>query len=94
MGNRIEGNVYILDTQSGNTEIPFPSAAILGIAGWFSGPTGEVQLSGSNTTNVIVRFTATNSAGASSNYMYLGDLGVDEIKLPVLIAGTAWIYFK
>lgn len=94
MGNRIDGNVYILDTGSGNTALPFPKAQILGVGVWFSGPTGDLQLSGANTTNVIVQLTATNSAGASSNYIYLGGLAVDALKLPVLTVGTAWVYFK
>lgn len=93
MANRIESNVYIIDTGSGNTAIPFPSADIVGVGAWFSGATGEVQLSGPNTTNVILRMTATGT-GNSSNYWPLPDLQLDELKVPVLTAGTAWIYFK
>lgn len=94
MANRIDGNVYIIDTGSGDTAIPFPSADILGVGAWFSGPTGEVQLSTATTTNVFLRITATLSAGACSNYVFLGGLSVDELKVPILTAGTAWIYFK
>lgn len=94
MANRIVGNTYIIDTGSGNTAIPFLSSEILGIGAWFSDPTGEVQLSGADTTNVIVKLSATLSSGACSNYVYLGGLCVDELKVPVLTAGTAWIYLK
>lgn len=93
MANRIESNVFILDTASGNTAIPVPSIDLIGIGAWFSGATGELQLSGPNTTNVIVRITATGT-GNSSNYWPTYGLQLDELKVPVLTAGTAWIYFK
>ncbi len=94
MANRIDGNVYIIDTGSGDTAIPFLNSDILGVGAWFSGPTGEVRFSTADTTNVFLRLSATLSAGACSNYVYLGGLCVDDLKVPVLTAGTAWIYLK
>ena len=84
MANRIIDNVYILDTGSANVLIPWPNTAkVMGI-----GLTGtEVRISGADTTNVLVRLT-------SNEYRYLGGVNFGpDIKLPVLTAGTAWVYF-
>lgn len=95
MGNRLLDNVYILDTGSGNVSIPWNSGSrINAISWWFADSSGDLQLSLSNTTNVIFRqvHDASNNADQSS-HAYLG-VAVTELKLPVLTAGTAWIYFS
>lgn len=84
MANRIVDNIYILDTGSANVAIPWPlNAKIMAIK--LIGT--EVQLSGANTTNVLVRMTG-------NDYMYMGGVNFGpDLKLPVLTAGTAWVYF-
>ena len=94
MANRIDGNVYILDSQLNALSLPWPSKAkVMAAAGWFSGPTGEAQLSGALTNNIVIRLAATLSAGASIDRIYLGGVSIDSLGLPILTAGTAWIYF-
>lgn len=94
MANRVVGNVYIIDTASGNTALPWPNKVkVMGIGAWFSGGTGDAQFSGADTTNIVLRLVAANSGiNATYNYQYLGGVDFSEMKIPVLTAGTAFIY--
>lgn len=93
MANRIVGNVYIIDTVTGNTELPWLSGAKVGtITFWSSDSTGSLQISGINTTNILFRVSnpvnVPNTVGA-----YLGGCFVNNVvKIQAVTAGTAWIY--
>lgn len=89
MANRIEGNVYIIDSALNNVFLPWNQAQVASIEAWFSGA-GDIRFSGNDTTNVICRFTATASDNISR---YFGGVVIKELKVPVLTGGTAWIYF-
>jgi hypothetical protein len=95
VANRIVGNVYIVDSALNNVALPWPThGKIMGVGAWFSGGTGEARFTGSDTTNVVIRIVAANSGlNATYNYHFLGGVDFDEMKIPVLTAGTAWIYF-
>lgn len=93
MANRIVGNTYILDTGSANTPLPWNHGKIMAAAAWFSGPTGLAIFSGANTTDVVIRLAATLSTGASTDKIFFGGVDFQEMKLPTLTAGTAWLYF-
>lgn len=93
MGNRLVENVYILDTASANVPIPWNAGSrISNVAWWFADSTGEIQLSLSNTTSIIFRqvhFADTNNDQSGAAQL---NACVTELKMPVLTAGTAWIY--
>lgn len=93
MANQILGNIYILDTGSGNTSIPWNvGSRIQSVAFWSTDSTGLMELSMANTSQVIVKLANPNNADTTVG-IYLGGLSVTEMKLPVLTAGTGWIYF-
>ena len=94
MANRIVGNVYIIDTGSANGAIPWlRDAKVASVAFWAADTTGEIIISTVDTTDVIVRLTASNNP-ASVSQLFLGGVNFpDVIKIPTLTAGTAWIYF-
>lgn len=96
MANRLLGNVYIIDSALNNVALPWPSKArIKAVAAWFVSGAGEVRISGADTTNHLIRLVSAQSGlNATYNFHYFG--GVDfneEIKVPVVTNGTAWIYF-
>ena len=96
MANRLLENVYILDTGSGNTSIPWNAGSRIQSISWvFAGSTGALSLSLSDTTNVIFRqaHPQTNNQPFSDS-AYLGGISVSELKVPILTVGTAWIYFS
>lgn len=84
MANRILDNCYVLDTASATSALTWPTnAKIMGIK--LIGT--EVQLTGITTTNVLVRMTG-------NDYMFMGGVYFGpDIKVAVLTAGTAWVYF-
>ena len=95
MANRIVGNTYILDTSSANVALPWNSGSrIKAINVWFADSSGVVQLSGSNTSNFVFHAVhpANNNADQSFNYV-LNGATFDEMKAPIITAGTAWVYF-
>lgn len=96
MANRIIGNVYIIDSALNNVSLPWPTKAkVMGVGAWFSGGTGEARFTGADTTDTVLRLVAANSGiNATYNYHYLGGITFDEMKIPVLTVGTAWIYFS
>ncbi len=97
MANRIVGNTYIIDTASGNTALPWPSKAKIMAINLFSTDTsGRVEFTASDTTDVVIKIAHTgdhfvDNDGVTS--IYLGGVTFDEMKVPVLTAGTAWVYF-
>lgn len=96
MANRIVGNVYILDTGSANTELPWlDNAKVATISFWGANTSAEMILTTEDTGNVVARL-AINANGnvANSTSIHYGGVNFPgSIKLPVLTAGTGWIYF-
>lgn len=96
MGNRIVGNVYILDAGSANQALPWPRDAKVNSVLFYGNDTSaEVILTDNDTTNAILRIKVTaNGNIASTQSVYLGGVNFPDIlKVPTLTAGTAWIYF-
>lgn len=96
MANKLVENVYIIDTGSGNLSFPWNSGSRIQSISWlFSGSTGALSLSLSDTTNVIFRQAhpqANNQPQSGS--AYLGGISISELKVPILTVGTAWIYLS
>ena len=87
MANAIVGTTYIIDTASGNTAVPWPGNAKIQSVVFTGG--GSFQLSGANTTQVLLALS-----GGSTQSLYLGGVWFgSDIKFPVVTGGTAWIYF-
>ena len=100
MANRLRGNVIIVDSAMGNAFILNSAAVVVdqawyvqSIALWSTGTDGVVRFSHTDTTDVIVilenpfQFDATVS-------MVLNGVRLDELKVPTLTAGTAFIYLR
>lgn len=96
MGNRIVGNVYIIDTGSANTSIQVPNPyRINTIRAWFSDTSGKAVFTYEDTGNVFCVLAAGATPATPSGFTdeaILGGVNFDELKVPVLTAGTAWIY--
>jgi hypothetical protein len=96
MANRIVGNVYIIDTGSANVALPVPNPyKVMSIRAWFSDTSGKAVFSYSDTSNVFCILSANRTpvtVGGITDESNLGGLNFDELKVPVLTAGTAWIY--
>lgn len=95
MANRLIGNVYIIDSALNNVSLPWNSGSkIMSIALWSADSTGVVIFTGADTTNVVARISGPRDSNlAQSSDRYLGGVYFDEMKVPTLTAGTAWIYF-
>ena len=98
MANRIIGSIYIIDTSSANTALPWPQGARVNtIRAWFLDTTGLARFTGSDTTNAVCILTPHNAPTPSSgghDEARFGGVRFDEMKIPTLTAGTAWIYFS
>lgn len=97
MANRIVGNVYIVDSALNNVSLPWPQGGrIQTIRAWFSATNGLVRFTGSDTTNAICILTpdANMPVSGTTPESHLGGVRFDEMKVPVITAGTAWIYFS
>lgn len=107
MANRIVGNVVIVDSAMGNAFILAQGGSPIhevrlhaNMVSFFSNDTtGRLQISGVNTTNIIVSMgwlvNGTGSASvvpASQNTSFGQEQPLDSLKVPTLTAGTAWIY--
>ena len=96
MANRIVGNVIIVDSAMGNSPVLSSSAQLhkfkLGsVAFWSSDTTGSLVLSGTNTSNTYLRLgNSVNSPNTTG--IVLDGVTLHNLKVPVLTAGTAWIY--
>lgn len=97
MANRIVGNVYIVDSALNNVSLPWPQGArIQSVRAWFLDTSGLARFTGSDTTNAVFILTAHNAPSPSAggnDRMYLGGVRFEEMKIPTLTSGTAWIYF-
>jgi len=96
MANRIAGNVYILDTASGNVTIPWPGKMkIESVLFWASTTAGRLILTEASTADAIVSLGMPEvGVGGGNNGQYLGGVEVQELKVLTLTAGTAWLYLK
>ena len=96
MANRIVGNVYILDTGSANTQLPWPrDAKVASIAFWGATTSSVMTIAAGDTGNVLLTLNgpSTVGAGGTTNVHFGGVYFADSLTLPVLTAGTGWIYF-
>ena len=99
MANRIVGNVYIIDTDTGATPLSFmTNTKIQTISFWGNGTNSNITLAGANTTNVLAILNLGDVPGNMLNAtksLYLGGVYLtDSMTVPVLQSGTAWIYFS
>lgn len=97
MANRIVGNVYIVDSALNNLALPWPQGAtITSIRAWFLDTTGIARFTDSDTTNAVCLLIANAPAAGTgtTDQANLGGVSFDNLKIPTLTAGTAWIYFK
>jgi len=93
MANRVIGNVYIIDTGSANTALPWNHGPVQSVSFWSTDTTGRLQLSASNTTDVVLTLENPFNVEATVS-THLGGVVFTEMKVPTLTAGTAWIYFS
>ena len=94
MANQILGSVYIIDASSANVAFPWlANSYVEGIAFWGADTTSVVQFTFANTSNVWLRLDNPNQFEATQ-YVHFGGVRIDELKVPTLTAGTAWIYLK
>ena len=97
MANRIVENVYIVDSALNNVSLPWNQGArVEAIRAWFFDTTGLIRLTGSDTTNAVCLLIANAPAAGTGSVdsVYLGGVRFDEMKVPTVTAGTAWIYFS
>jgi len=97
--NRIVGNTVIVDSAMGNAfilssanmPVNIKNYHINAVTFWSSSTSGDFQLTETDTSAIILRFngastitTQTTSFGNRQTF--------ENLKIPVLTAGTAWIY--
>lgn len=110
MANRIAGNTIIIDSAAGNAFIVDTISNSAGqlkhfhvnqVSFWSSDSTGRMQLSETDTTNVIVSYSwitvGSNGAAfimlpATQQTSFGQEQPLENLKMPTLTAGTAWIY--
>lgn len=102
MANRVIGNVIIVDSAMGNSFVLTSGATILNnnevrataFTFWSTDTTGIVAFSsGADTTNRVVLLTNPNNNPTTIG-LVLNGIPFNQLKVPVLTSGTAWIYFK
>ena len=94
MANRMVENVYIIDVGSANTALPWNAGSrIQTVSFWSTDTTGRMELSGSNTTNVVAKLENPFHFEATVS-QHLGGIRFSEMKVPILTAGTGFIYFS
>lgn len=100
MANRIVGNVLIIDSAMGNSPVvlntQIKSWHITAIAFWAINTTGACLLTGTNTASDLI-FKHDLPAGSANTqnpkWFPFGSVQeLDDIKIPTLTAGTAFIY--
>lgn len=106
MANRIVGSVIIVDSAMGNNfilnsanqPVQIQKLKVNCIAFWSSDTTGALQITETNTTNVVCQFTwIANGTGAgfqggTQTTSFGNPQPFENFKVPVITAGTAWIY--
>ena len=94
MANRLVGNVYIIDSALNNVALPWPQGAkISSVLTWLTAQDSEVVFSDAVTSDILIRLVHGLSSGISNQYIHFpGGLRVDNLKVPILVTGSAWIY--
>lgn len=104
MANRLVGNVIIVDSAMGNQFLieaatgNYTNYHINSIAFWASDTTGRCIFSDVNTANHLMSFglLANGTAAGFDHATQWASFGdrqtLTNLKIPVLTAGTAWIY--
>lgn len=106
MANRVIGNVIIIDSAMGNAfvlnsanmPVHITKFHVNSIAFWSSDTTGRLVLSEIDTTNHLVSMGWTGNGtsigfNGATQFTSFGDNQMFEnLKVPTLTAGTAWIY--
>lgn len=100
MANRQAGNVIIVDSAMGNLIImgtsQFSKYHVNAVAFWSADTTGRMQLSQQNTADVIVSFGwvggGSGFAPATQSTQFGQNQPLEDLKIPVLTGGTAWLY--
>lgn len=95
MANRIVGNIVIVDSAMGNSSIltPNPKLKAATVAFWSPDTTGNLILTGISTADHVVRLTNPNNNPTTVGIV-MPDVYLEDIKVPTLTAGTAWIYLR
>ena len=100
MANRIIGNVYIVDSALNNVALPWNlGSRVSALALWSGSTAGSVTFTGEDTTNCIAKLSfiqSTTGGSITPAYQFISfasPVSFDNMKVPFLTAGTAWIYF-
>lgn len=107
MANRIRGNVYIIDSQTGvnaslqpGTASWLDNAIVSNVVLWSADTTGAVEfVYASDSQSTAIRLVSPpgpiSAVGATADIHFAGDgIRFEELRCKTLTAGTAWIYFS
>lgn len=97
MANRLIGNVYIVDSALNNVALPWNAGSrISSIRAWFLDTTGIARFTGADTTDAVCVLIANAPAAGTgtTDQANLENIAFDNMKIPALTAGTAWIYLS
>jgi len=101
MANRCVGNVIIVDSAMGNLGVlstNYDNYYVSGISFWFGSSAGSCSFSLANTADHIIKFslvqvgTGVSLMDSVQERHFSVPLRVTDLKVPVLSAGTAWVY--
>ena len=93
MANRIVGSVYIIDSEQVATALPFDGKMNIGtVAFWGVGSLSILELSGPTTTNVVAKIQIEGNDGGTNSVFV--NTTFDEVYVPTLISGTAFLYLR
>lgn|SRR3990167_2390198 len=103
MANRLFDNVILIDSAMGNlpavggTSSNITKFNIQAISFWASSTLGNIILTGADTSaDHITHFSFINAGSGIVNAIQTQEfpkaLSLNDLKVPVLTAGTAWIY--
>lgn len=99
--NRIVGNVIIVDSAMGNNLMLTSASTIINLSEirataftfWSTDTTGICVFTGIDTTNQLIRLTNPNNNPTTIGVV-LNGIPFNQLKIPTLTSGTAWVYFK
>lgn len=106
MANRLIGNVIIVDSAMGNAfiltsanqPVQLVNLHANAVAFWSSDTTGRMIIAGIDTTNHLISLgwmangTGAGFMAATQSTNFAQKQTVSDLKIPILTAGTAWIY--
>ncbi len=94
MANRVRGNVYIVDSHQVATALPFDGKMnIQEIVFTANDSTGAFQISNATTgTDVLLSLKVVDPAGGTVSVT--PNTTFDDVYIPTITAGTAWIYLR